>query len=90
VIRCLAGDANVTLRYLEGDVNADCVVNVQDQQLIAFRWGARLGSLLYNSRYDLEPAAPKKGDGDIDAKDLQVVFGRHESTCADPHPLQAP
>jgi hypothetical protein len=86
-------DADVTIRYLEGDVNADCEVNVQDQQLIAFRWGSHLGSLLYNSRYDLEPAAPKKGDGDIDAKDLQVVFGRHtspNSTCAAPHPAQDP
>jgi hypothetical protein len=83
-------DADVTLRYLEGDLNADCVVNVQDQQEIAFRWGSRVGNLLYNSRFDLEPAAPKKGDGDIDAKDLQVVFGRHGSTCADPHPPQPP
>jgi hypothetical protein len=87
-------DADVTIRYLEGDVNADCEVNVQDQQLIAFRWGAHLGSLLYNSRYDLEPAAPKKGDGDIDAKDLQAVWGRHNTitpdTCANPHPGQDP
>jgi hypothetical protein len=86
----LCGDAAVTIRYLEGDMNADCLVNVQDQQQIAFRWGSRDGNLLYNSRFDLEPAAPKKGDGDIDAKDLQVVFGRHDSTCADPHPPQPP
>jgi hypothetical protein len=89
----LCSDAELTIRYLEGDVNADCVVNVQDQQLIAFRWGSRVGNLLYNSRYDLEPAAPKKGDGDIDAKDLQVVFGRHtspNSTCTAPHPAQDP
>jgi hypothetical protein len=89
----VCGDAELTIRYLEGDVNADCVVNVQDQQLIAFRWGSHVGNLLYNSRYDLEPAAPKKGDGDIDAKDLQVVFGRHtspNSTCTAPHPAQDP
>jgi hypothetical protein len=82
--------ADITMRFLEGDVNADCAVNVQDQQEIAFRWASHVGSLLYNSRLDLEPSAPKKGDGDIDAKDLQMVFGRHGSTCADPHPLQAP
>jgi hypothetical protein len=90
IVTTLCSDADVTIRYLEGDVNADCVVNVQDQQLLAFRWGAHLGSLLYNSRFDLEPAAPKKGDGDIDAKDLQVVFGRHLSTCAHPWPAQLP
>jgi hypothetical protein len=90
----ICGDAELTIRYLEGDVNADCEVNVQDQQQIAFRWGSHLGSLLYNSRFDLEPAAPKKGDGDIDAKDLQVVWGRHNTieadTCINPHPGQDP
>jgi hypothetical protein len=89
----ICGDAELTIRYLEGDVNADCEVNVQDQQQIAFRWGSHLGSLLYNSRFDLEPAAPKKGDGDIDAKDLQVVWGRHTSpadTCINPHAGQDP
>jgi hypothetical protein len=93
IVTTLCSDAELTIRYLEGDLNADCVVNVQDQQLIAYRWGSRVGSLLYNSRYDLEPAAPKKGDGDIDAKDLQVVFGRHtspNSTCAEPWPAQLP
>jgi hypothetical protein len=86
----LCNDAALTIRYLEGDVNADCVVNVQDQQEIAFRWGSHLRSLLYNSRFDLEPSQPKAGDGDIDAKDLQMVFGRHGSTCKDPHPPQPP
>jgi hypothetical protein len=83
-------DAFLTLRYLEGDVHADCVVDVLDQQQIAFRWGAGLGNLLYNDRLDLEPSAPKKGDGDIDSKDLQFVYGRHGSTCANPHPPQPP
>jgi subtilisin-like proprotein convertase family protein len=83
-------DAAVTIRYLEGDVHADCVVDSLDQQQVAFRWGAHLGSLLYNSRMDLEPSAPKKGDGDIDAKDLQFVFGRHGSSCKAPHPAQDP
>ena len=84
----------VTIRYLEGDVHADCIVDVLDQQQVAFRWGARLGNLLYNSRMDLEPSQPKKGDGDIDAKDLQFVYGRHNgvtpSTCKSPHPAQDP
>jgi hypothetical protein len=83
-------DSAVTIRYLEGDIHADCIVDVLDQQQIAFRWGSRLGNLLYNSRMDLEPSAPKKGDGDIDAKDLQFVYGRHGSTCKDPHPVQDP
>ena len=83
-------DAAVTIRYLEGDVHADCVVDAIDQQQIAFRWGSRLGNLLYNSRMDLEPSQPIKGDGDIDAKDLQFVYGRHGSTCKAPHPAQDP
>ena len=86
----LCSDADVTIRYLEGDVHADCVVNAIDQQQIAFRWGSRLGNLLYNSRMDLEPSQPIKGDGDIDAKDLQFVYGRHGSTCKAPHPVQDP
>jgi len=83
-------DADVTIRYLEGDVHADCIVDAIDQQQIAFRWGSRLGNLLYNSRMDLEPSQPIKGDGDIDAKDLQFVYGRHGSTCKAPHPAQDP
>jgi hypothetical protein len=83
-------NAGLTLRYLEGDLNADCSVDVSDQQEMAFRWGSHTGQLLYNSRFDLEPAAPKLGDGDIDAKDLQTVFGRHGSTCGAPHPPQPP
>ena len=86
----LCDDADVTIRYLEGDVHADCIVDAVDQQQIAFRWGSRLGNLLYNSRMDLEPSQPIKGDGDIDAKDLQFVYGRHGSTCKAPHPAQDP
>ena len=86
----LCSDGAVTIRYLEGDVHADCVVDAIDQQQIAFRWGSRLGNLLYNSRMDLEPSQPIKGDGDIDAKDLQFVYGRHGSTCKAPHPVQDP
>jgi hypothetical protein len=90
IATALCSDADVTLRYLEGDVDADCVVDVRDQQEIAFRWNSHTGQLLYNSRFDLEPAAPKLGDGDIDAKDLQVIYGRHGSTCGAPHPAQPP
>ena len=85
-------NAAITIRYLEGDVHADCVIDVLDQQQIAFRWGAQLGNLLYSARYDLEPSFPK-ADGDIDAKDLQFVYGRHgdpTSTCKNPHPDQDP
>jgi hypothetical protein len=83
-------DAAVTLRYLEGDVHADCVIDVRDQQQIAFRWGSQLGQLLYSTRLDIEPPYPKLGDGDVDVKDLQTVYGRHGSTCKAPHPPQPP
>ena len=85
-------NAAITIRYLEGDVHNDCMIDVLDQQQVAFRWGAQLGNLLYSPLYDLEPSFPK-ADGDIDAKDLQFVYGRHTaptSTCKDPHPEQNP
>jgi hypothetical protein len=83
-------NAAVTIRYLEGDVHADCLINVRDQQQISFRWGSREGQLLYNDRFDLEPSAPELGDGDIDGKDIQTVYGRHGSDCFQPHPAQPP
>jgi hypothetical protein len=82
------GNAAVTIRYLEGDVQPNCLVDVFDQQQVAFRWGIGIGSLLYSERFDLEPSALP--DGDIDTLDLQVVAGRHGSTCNDPHPPQPP
>jgi hypothetical protein len=86
----VCSDSAVTIRYLEGDVHADCVVDVRDQQQIAYRWGSQLGQLLYNSRLDVDPSEPSVGDGDIDVKDLQLVYGRHGSSCKAPHPPQPP
>jgi hypothetical protein len=89
-------DADITFRFLEGDVSGaapggpDCSVDVFDMQTIAFRWGAAKGSLLYSSFMDLSPSGQIKGDGRIDIKDLQFVFGRADSTCAAPHPPQDP
>ena len=83
-------DADITLRYLEGDVVPDCKVDVQDAQQMAFRWSAAQGSLLYNTRYDLSPSGQVVGDGNIDVNDLQFVFGRLTSTCANPWPAQPP
>jgi hypothetical protein len=77
----------VTVRILEGDLNLDCLVDVQDAQLIGFRYGAFFGSLLYDKWYDLEPALH---DLDIDIKDIQKVTGRNESTCQEPIPPQPP
>jgi hypothetical protein len=75
-------DSEVTIRWLEGDVNGDCAVNVRDQQILAFRWGAEIGSgALYNPRFDLEPSGQINNDGDIDIKDVQFVYGRHGSVC---------
>ena len=90
-----AQDAEVTIRYLEGDVNGSCAVDALDEQTLAFRWGSSLGSLVYNERYDLEPSSsgvtPIKGDGDIDINDIQFVFGRHGSSCnGEQQPAQPP
>jgi hypothetical protein len=84
-------DAEITFRYLEGDVDGpDCDVDVFDTQQVAYRWGVNKGSLHYKSFMDLEPSGQVNGDGDIDIKDIQFVFGRFGSTCASPHPPQAP
>jgi uncharacterized repeat protein (TIGR01451 family) len=74
----VCSDIGITERILEGDLNLDCVVNVLDQQKIAFRYGSSFGMLLYNKWYDLEPAIK---DFDIDIKDLQKVWGRDGSVC---------
>jgi hypothetical protein len=83
-------DADLTVRFLEGDVNGDCLVDVFDAQNMAFRWSATQGSLLYNTRFDLMPSGQVAGDGTIDINDLQFVFGRLTSTCNNPWPAQPP
>jgi hypothetical protein len=80
-------DIIVTVRILEADLDADCDVDVNDDQAIAFRYGAFFGTLYYDRWFDLEPWT---GDFDIDIKDLQKVFGRNGSTCQDPIPDQDP
>jgi hypothetical protein len=81
------GDAAVTVRVLEGDLNLDCEVDVLDQQAIAFRYGSFFGNVNYDPWYDMEPALK---DFDVDIKDLQKVFGRDSSMCTAPVPPQEP
>jgi hypothetical protein len=81
------GDASVTVRILEGDLNLDCRVNMLDEQAIAYRYGSFFGDLNYDPWFDLEPSLK---DFDVDIKDLQKVFGRDGSTCANPNPAQPP
>ena len=53
----------------------------------------RRSGFLYGTRYDLEPSVSPggiNGDGDVDVKDIQFVFGRQGSTCANPNPPQPP
>ena len=85
-------DVDITIRRLEGDVDTDCDVDVNDAQRIAFRYGSFFGHLVYDQNYDLEPWPT--ADFDIDIKDLQFVFGRDGSRCDNPipdnqHPLEA-
>ena len=63
------------------------MVDVSDDQMEASHYGATFGTLLYDPWYDLEPALK---DCDVDIKDLQKVFGRNGSTCANPVPPQDP
>jgi hypothetical protein len=81
------GNLAVTVRILEGDVNLDCDVDLEDAQAMAARYGAFFGGLLYSKWFDLEP---QFHDLDIDIKDVQKVFGRQGSTCQTPSPAQPP
>ncbi|MBI5287548.1 MAG: hypothetical protein HY873_01105 [Chloroflexi bacterium] len=81
------GDLAVTVRILEGDLDLDCDVDVTDAQMIAARYGAFFGGLLYSKWLDLEP---ELHDLDIDIKDIQKVFGRDGSSCQAPIPAQPP
>ena len=80
-------DATITVRILEADLNLDCEVDIVDDQMIAYRYGAVFGNGPYEPWYDLEPALK---DFDIDIKDIQKVFGRNGSTCQAPIPEQSP
>jgi hypothetical protein len=82
-------DVTFTIRMLEGDIDLDCDVDVVDDQMIAFRYGATFGVLTYDPFFDLEPNTTPT-DFDIDIKDLQFVFGRNGSTCLSPIPDQDP
>jgi hypothetical protein len=82
-------DATLTVRMLEADIDLDCDVDVVDDQLIAFRYGASFGILPYDPFFDLEPNTTPP-DFDVDIKDLQFVFGRNGSTCDAPVPPQDP
>jgi uncharacterized repeat protein (TIGR01451 family) len=82
-------DVTFTIRMLEGDIDLDCDVDVVDDQMIAFRYGATFGILTYDPFFDLEPNTTPT-DFDIDIKDLQFVFGRNGSNCIDPIPDQDP
>jgi hypothetical protein len=79
----------ITIRRLEGDLDKNCVVDINDMQAEATRYGFGLGSLLYDVWYDLEPHTTG-ADGDIDIKDIQFVFGRFGSRCDAPIPPQTP
>jgi hypothetical protein len=81
------GNLAVTVRILEGDLDLDYDFDLTDAQLIAAKYGAFFGSLLYSKWYDLESALH---DLDIDIKDVQKVFGRIGSTSQAPLPAQPP
>ncbi len=81
------GDLLVTVRALEGDVTADCVVDIFDAQTIVGRFDAVSGSPLYEAGFDVAPSSP---DGQINAADQTFVTDRLGSTCADPLPGQPP
>lgn len=89
-VLCSPVSTNVeTIRRLEGDVNKDCSVNVQDMQIEASKFGTSTGSLLFNEFFDVNSPL-QHGDGEIDINDVQFVFGRFGSECSAPIPAQNP
>ncbi len=67
------------------DFDGSGEIDVTDQQLIAYRYGAEPPSQLYDPKYDLEPWVyvwpPQPVDFDIDIQDIQKIFGRDAYTC---------
>lgn len=75
-------DADLSIRFLEGDVVPNCAVDTADTGNIAMRWGALKGGQLFQAFKDLSPSGHGlNGDGRIDIQDLQFVYGRYGSTC---------
>lgn len=63
------------------DFNGNSVIDLQDTQDTAYRYGTFAGQRNYQVQYDLEPIIP---DYDIDIKDLQKVWGRVGGYCGAP------
>lgn len=85
------GEWTTGLAVAYADFNEDCIIDVLDQQAIAFRYGASWPMPLYDNYYDIVPQAqdydwpPPGSTGDdwtINIWDLQFVWGRAGMTCA--------
>jgi len=61
---------------LAGDMDGDCDVDVVDIMLVAARWGAHAGDVLYDPWYDLDH------DGDIDIVDIMSVVAQWGNSCS--------
>jgi hypothetical protein len=57
------------------DVDGNCQVNIIDLMIVAKRFGAEWGSLLYTPAYDFD------SDGDIDIFDLQRLASHMGEHC---------
>ena len=67
------------------DIRRNYQIDVADAQTISFRYGSVRGDALYHERFDLQSfSGTQPPDGDIDAGDLQKVFGRIWLTCKAP------
>ena len=61
---------------LDGDMDADCDVDIVDIMLVAGRWGTRQGDARYDARYDVD------SDGDIDIVDIMRVAAHWSTRCS--------
>jgi predicted outer membrane repeat protein len=61
---------------LYGDVNCDCVVNIEDVMLVANRWRCQSEDPCYSEVYDFDQ------DGDIDVVDIMLVTADWGNACS--------
>ena len=70
-------EAQVTVQFLEGDLNGDCVVDIADIMMVVAAWGLREGQPGWNPALDLD------GNGVIDISDIMLVVQQWGETCQD-------
>jgi hypothetical protein len=62
-------DVAVAVMFVEGDIDADCLVGLADLQQTVVRYGSHVATSLYEVASDVQSAG---GDDDVDIHDAQT------------------